>query len=249
MSTLWGPDGEEGCSVGAVGAIAGDAAGRFPVAGSGRSRGVVGRSHCREPRRGAQHLVLPSGAIEPRGADRAAAREPVAHLQCRLRPDERPDGLPDGELLRPPGQCRRLRSGLRRHTGGGQVPRLRSGPMTTVTIFHNPACGTSRNTLGLIRNSDVEPEVIEYLKTPPGREQLADLIRRMGVPVREVMRRKGTPYAELGLDDPSLTADQLLDAMMAHPILINRPIVVTPLGVRLCRPSEAVLDILPNPQL
>ena len=120
--------------------------------------------------------------------------------------------------------------------------------MTTVTIFHNPACGTSRNTLGLIRNSGVEPEVIEYLETPPSREQLVDLIRRMGVPVREVMRRKGTPYAELGLDDPSLTDDQLLDAMMAHPILINRPIVVTSLGVRLCRPSEAVLDILPDPQ-
>jgi arsenate reductase len=120
--------------------------------------------------------------------------------------------------------------------------------MTTVTIYHNPACGTSRNTLALIRNSGVEPEVIEYLKTPPGREQLADLIRRMGVPVREVLRRKGTPYAELGLDDPSLSDDQLLDAMMAHPILINRPIVVTSLGVRLCRPSEAVLDILPDPQ-
>ena len=120
--------------------------------------------------------------------------------------------------------------------------------MTDITIFHNPACGTSRNTLALIRNSGVEPEVIEYLKTPPSREQLADLVRRMGVPVREVMRQKGTPYAELGLDDPSLTDDQLLDAMMAHPILINRPIVVTPLGVRLCRPSEAVLDILPDPQ-
>ena len=120
--------------------------------------------------------------------------------------------------------------------------------MTGITIFHNPACGTSRNTLALIRNSGVEPEVIEYLKTPPSRDQLADLVRRMGVPVREVMRQKGTPYAELGLDDPSLTDDQLLDAMMAHPILINRPIVVTPLGVRLCRPSEAVLDILPDPQ-
>ena len=120
--------------------------------------------------------------------------------------------------------------------------------MTDITIFHNPACGTSRNTLALIRNSGVEPEVIEYLKTPPSREQLAGLVRRMGVPVREVMRQKGTPFAELGLDDPSLTDDQLLDAMMAHPILINRPIVVTPLGVRLCRPSEAVLDILPDPQ-
>jgi arsenate reductase len=118
----------------------------------------------------------------------------------------------------------------------------------TVTIYHNPACGTSRNTLALIRNSGEEPEVIEYLKTPPTRDVLADLIRRMGIPVRDVLRQKGTPYAEMGLDDLSLTDDQLLDAMMAHPILINRPIVVTPLGVRLCRPSEAVLNILPNPQ-
>ena len=118
----------------------------------------------------------------------------------------------------------------------------------TVTIFHNPACGTSRNVLALIRNSGEESEVIEYLKTPPTREELADLIRRMGIPVRDVLREKGTPFAELGLGDPALTDDQLLDAMMAHPILINRPIVVTPLGVRLCRPSEAVLDLLPNPQ-
>ncbi|MFC4166029.1 arsenate reductase (glutaredoxin) [Teichococcus aestuarii] len=118
----------------------------------------------------------------------------------------------------------------------------------TVTIYHNPACGTSRNTLALIRNSGEEPEVIEYLKTPPTREVLAGLIRRMGVPVRDVLRQKGTPYAELGLGASSLTDDDLLDAMIAHPILINRPIVVTPLGVKLCRPSEAVLDILPNPQ-
>ncbi|MDU7525307.1 MAG: arsenate reductase (glutaredoxin) [Roseomonas mucosa] len=121
--------------------------------------------------------------------------------------------------------------------------------MSNVTIYHNPACGTSRNVLALIRNSGEEPEVIEYLKTPPTRDVLADLIRRMGVPVRDVLREKGTPYAELGLGDLSLTDDQLLDAMMAHPILINRPIVVTPLGVKLCRPSEAVLNILPNPQL
>ena len=120
--------------------------------------------------------------------------------------------------------------------------------MTGVTIYHNPACGTSRNTLALIRNSGVEPEIVEYLKTPPSRDRLADLIRRMGVPVRGVLREKGTPYAELGLDDPSLSDDRLLDAMIAHPILINRPIVETPLGVRLCRPSEAVLDILPDPQ-
>ena len=120
--------------------------------------------------------------------------------------------------------------------------------MTPVTIYHNPACGTSRNTLALIRNSGVEPTVIEYLETPPTRDELADLIRRMGVPVRAVLREKGTPFAELGLGDPALTDDQLLDAMTAHPILINRPIVVTPLGVRLCRPSEAVLDILPDAQ-
>lgn len=118
----------------------------------------------------------------------------------------------------------------------------------TVTIYHNPACGTSRNTLALIRNSGEEPEVIEYLKAPPTRAVLADLIRRMGIPVRDVLRQKGTPYEELGLGNPSLSDDQLLDAMMAHPILINRPIVVTPLGVKLCRPSEVVLDILPNPQ-
>ncbi len=120
--------------------------------------------------------------------------------------------------------------------------------MTEVTIYHNPACGTSRNTLGLIRNSGVEPRVVEYLKTPPTRGELADLIRRIGIPVRDVLRRKGTPFDDLGLGDPSLTDDQLLDAMLARPTLINRPIVVTPLGVKLCRPSEAVLDILPDPQ-
>jgi len=118
----------------------------------------------------------------------------------------------------------------------------------SVTIFHNPACGTSRNTLALIRNSGVEPIVIEYLKTPPSRETLVALIAAMGVPVRSVLRRKGTPYDELGLDAHHWTDDQLIDRMIAHPILINRPIVVTPLGTRLCRPSEAVLDILPNPQ-
>jgi arsenate reductase len=116
--------------------------------------------------------------------------------------------------------------------------------MDKVTIFHNPACGTSRNVLGLIRNAGIEPEIIEYLKTPPSRERLADLVARMGVPVREVLRQKGTPYDELGLGDPALTDDALLDAMMAHPILINRPIVVTAKGVKLCRPSETVLDIL-----
>jgi len=118
----------------------------------------------------------------------------------------------------------------------------------TVTIYHNPACGTSRNVLGLIRNSGEEPEIIEYLKTPPSRDELKMLIGRMGMKVRDLLRQKGTPYDELGLSDPSLSDDQLLDAMMAHPILINRPIVVTPKGVKLCRPWEAVLDILPAPQ-
>ncbi|MDQ1079455.1 arsenate reductase (glutaredoxin) [Pseudoroseomonas cervicalis] len=118
----------------------------------------------------------------------------------------------------------------------------------SITIYHNPACGTSRNTLALIRNSGEAPEIVEYLKTPPSRAQLAELIRQMGVPVRVVLRQKGTPYAELGLDDPALSDSQLIDAMVTHPILINRPIVVTPLGVRLCRPSETVLDILPRPQ-
>ena len=118
----------------------------------------------------------------------------------------------------------------------------------TITIYHNPACGTSRNVLALIRNSGEEPRIIEYLKTPPSREELVDLIARMGVPVRSVLREKGTPFHELGLDNPALSDDALIDAMIAHPILMNRPIVVTPLGVALCRPSEAVLDILPNPQ-
>ena len=117
-----------------------------------------------------------------------------------------------------------------------------------VTIYHNPACGTSRNVLALIRSSGEDSHVIEYLKTPPSRAELVALIDRMGMPVRAVLRRKGTPYDELGLDDPALSDDALLDAMMAHPILINRPIVVTPAAAKLCRPSEAVLDILPNPQ-
>ncbi len=118
----------------------------------------------------------------------------------------------------------------------------------SVAIYHNPGCGTSRNTLALIRNSGEEPQIIEYLKTPPGRAELVNLIQRMGIPVRELLRRKGTLFDELRLDDPAFTDDQLIDAMIAHPILINRPIVVTPLGVKLCRPSELVLDILPNPQ-
>ncbi|TYO66075.1 arsenate reductase (glutaredoxin) [Bradyrhizobium hipponense] len=117
----------------------------------------------------------------------------------------------------------------------------------TVTIYHNPACGTSRNTLAMIRQSGVEPVVIEYLKTPPTRETLKQLVAAMGITVRELLREKGTPYKELGLEDPKWTDDELLDAMMAHPILINRPIVVTPKGTRLCRPSEAVIDLLSNP--
>ncbi|SFJ27075.1 MULTISPECIES: arsenate reductase (glutaredoxin) [unclassified Bradyrhizobium] len=115
-------------------------------------------------------------------------------------------------------------------------------------IYHNPACGTSRNTLAMIRSAGIEPHVIEYLKTPPSRALLQQLIARMGLPVRALLREKGTPYAELGLGNAALTDDQLLDAMMAHPILINRPIVVTPKGVKLCRPSELVLDLLPAQQ-
>jgi arsenate reductase len=117
-----------------------------------------------------------------------------------------------------------------------------------ITIYHNPNCGTSRNTLALIRNTGVEPKVIEYVKNPPSRDELKDMLAKAGLTVRDAIREKGTPYAELGLDNPALTDDELLDAMLAHPILINRPFVVTPLGVRLCRPSEVVLDILPLPQ-
>ena len=120
--------------------------------------------------------------------------------------------------------------------------------MSNITIYHNPNCGTSRNVLGLIRNSGEEPTIIEYLKTPPDRDTLKALIAAMGVPVRAVLREKGTPYAELGLDDPKWNDEQLIDFMLQHPILINRPIVVTPLGTRLCRPSETVLDLLPQPQ-
>jgi len=117
-----------------------------------------------------------------------------------------------------------------------------------VIIYHNPECGTSRNTLAMIRNAGIEPHVIEYLKTPPDRATLTALIAAMGVPVRAVLREKGTPYAELGLDDPKWSDEQLIGFMLQHPILINRPIVVTPLGTMLCRPSETVLDILPQPQ-
>jgi arsenate reductase len=119
----------------------------------------------------------------------------------------------------------------------------------TVTIYHNPECGTSRNTLAMIRQSGEAPEVIEYLKTPPSREKLVQLIAAMGMTPRELLREKGTPYAELGLGDPKWTDDELIDFMLAHPILINRPIVVTPVGTVLARPSEAVLAILPNPDI
>lgn len=117
-----------------------------------------------------------------------------------------------------------------------------------IVIYHNPECGTSRNTLGLIRNAGIEPHVVEYLKTPPSRALLVKLIDRAGITPRELLREKGTPYAELGLGDTSLSGDALVDAMMAHPILINRPLVVSPLGAKLCRPSEAVLDLLPGDQ-
>jgi arsenate reductase len=117
-----------------------------------------------------------------------------------------------------------------------------------IVIYHNPACGTSRNTLAMIRNAGIEPHVIEYLKTPPARALLVDLIDRAGMRPRDLLREKGTPYAELGLADPSLPDDALVDAMIEHPILINRPLVVSSMGVKLCRPSEAVLDLLPEPQ-
>jgi arsenate reductase len=121
-------------------------------------------------------------------------------------------------------------------------------PFHDIVIYHNPACGTSRNTLAMIRNAGIEPHVIEYLKTPPVRVLLEQLIARAGLTPRTLLREKGTPYAELGLGDPALSGEKLLDAMMENPILINRPLVVTSLGVRLCRPSELVLDILPMPQ-
>ena len=120
--------------------------------------------------------------------------------------------------------------------------------MTQITIYHNPKCGTSRNVLALIRNTGVEPEVVEYLKTPPGKQRLTELVAATGQGARALLREKGTPYAELGLDQPHWSDEQLLAFMVAHPVLINRPLVVSPLGVKLCRPSEAVLDVLPNPQ-
>ena len=117
-----------------------------------------------------------------------------------------------------------------------------------IVIYHNPECGTSRNTLAMIRNAGIEPHVVEYLKTPPSRALLVELIDRAGITPRDLLREKGTPYAELGLGDDALSDDTLVDAMMAHPVLINRPLVVSPLGVKLCRPSEAVLDLLPDAQ-
>jgi arsenate reductase len=122
---------------------------------------------------------------------------------------------------------------------------MQSNP-SSVTIFHNPACGTSRNTLALIREHGIEPEVVEYLKTPPTKAKLRALVKAMGIPVRDVLRQKGTPYEDLGLGDPKWTDDQLLDFIVEHPILMNRPIVATPLGTRLCRPADLVLDILPK---
>ncbi|WP_447761273.1 arsenate reductase (glutaredoxin) [Sphingopyxis panaciterrae] len=119
---------------------------------------------------------------------------------------------------------------------------------TDIIIYHNPECGTSRNTLAMIRNAGIEPHVVEYLKTPPSRALLEQLIARAGIAPRALLREKGTPYSDLGLGDPGLEDDVLIDAMMAHPILINRPVVVSPLGVKLCRPSEEVLDLLPEPQ-
>ena len=125
---------------------------------------------------------------------------------------------------------------------------VEEGGCVTITIYHNPDCGTSRNVLAMIRNSGDEPRIIEYLKTPPSRAELVGLLQRMGMRPRELLRRKGTPYDELGLDEAKWTDDQLIDLMLEHPVLINRPIVVTARGVRLCRPSETVLEILPDRQ-
>lgn len=120
---------------------------------------------------------------------------------------------------------------------------------TDIVIYHNPECGTSRNALAMIRNAGIEPHVVEYLKTPPSRAMLEGLIERAGITPRELLREKGTPYAEMGLADEALSDGQLIDAMMEHPVLINRPLVVSPLGVKLCRPSESVLDLIPDKQL
>ena len=125
----------------------------------------------------------------------------------------------------------------------------RTDSVVDIVIYHNPECGTSRNALAMIRNAGIEPHVVEYLKTPPSRALLVELIERAGISPRELLREKGTPYAELGLGDTTLSDEALVDAMMAHPILVNRPLVVSPLGVKLCRPSEAVLDLLPSGQL
>src|SRR3954466_11207973 len=146
--------------------------------------------------------------------------------------------------------CRRIISGelasARRKRGRAHAE---GGTIMSVTIYHNPACGTSRNTLAMIRQSGEQPEIIEYLKNPPSRARLIELLKAMAIPVRGLLREKGTPYAELGLADPKWSDDQLLDFMLDHPILINRPIVVTPKGTKLCRPSETVLAILPNPHI
>jgi arsenate reductase len=137
-----------------------------------------------------------------------------------------------------------------RHSSLNSPLLLKGRPVAVdIVIYHNPACGTSRNTLAMIRNAGIEPHVVEYLKTPPARALLVALIDRAGMTPRELLREKGTPYAKLGLGDTSLSDDALVDAMMAHPILINRPLVVSPIGVKLCRPSEAVLDLLPSGQL
>ena len=147
-----------------------------------------------------------------------------------------------GWLLQPEPEPARRESARSAIDGSGEAE-------MSVTIYHNPACGTSRNVLAMIRQSGEEPEIIEYLKTPPDRATLKDLIRRMGIAPRELLRRKGTPYDALGLDDPKWSDDELIDFMLREPILINRPIVITPKGVRLCRPSETVLGILPNPDI
>jgi arsenate reductase (glutaredoxin) len=191
------------------------------------------------------HGVRQRDRLRPRTEDHAHRQPGHAALAACAGPQGHGHRL--GVLLQ--GRPRADPSRAVRDPGGAGTPTGLFAFMNDITIYHNPACGTSRNVLALIRNTGEQPTVIEYLRHPPDRATLARLIGAMGMPVRELLRRKGTPYDELGLDDPTWTDAQLLDFMLAHPLLINRPIVVTPLGTRLCRPSEAVLDLLPRPHL
>ncbi len=189
------------------------------------------------------HWGIDDPAAAPADAQEIAFAEAYRQMEARI---DRLVALPLDTLDREAAQ-QALRA-IGADIGATEEARRQADPAPAVTIYHNPACGTSRNTLAMIRNAGIEPEVIEYLKTPPSRAQLIALLDRAGMKPRDLLREKGTPFAELGLGDESLSDEALINAMMAHPILINRPLVVTPLGVRLCRPSEVVLDILPAPQ-